>query len=291
MENLKPKHFNIFWKEVILFIVIQGLGLIVGLRVFRILGEQEIIPQPFSFLTFLAYFLFFTILILITLRFSKKERRGAFLKLLFILAILLGIDTTFGVFIGEPGAIILAGLLIILRFTRPTVLFHNLVVMLGMAGVGAWLGAGIVPRDAVIILFVLSLYDIVAVYKTKHMIKMARAMIKKRVILGLIIPENILGFKASMREVEKDKIPEDRKEKIEPAKFMILGGGDLILPMILIVSVAREVFLGGVVVLCFSVLGLIAMHLIFIKLKSRPMPALPPLALFCLIGYLITLLV
>jgi presenilin-like A22 family membrane protease len=72
---------------------------------------------------------------------------------------------------------------------------------------------------------------------------------------------------------------------------MILGGGDLVLPLLLIASVAGQNILRSIIILVFALLGLLVMHLIFIKLKSRPMPALPPIAAFSILGYLISLLI
>ena len=289
--NLSVKHFNIFWKEVVLFTLTQVLGIFVAVRLAGFLEELEIEPEPVSILSFLIYFLIVTLVILVFLKISKKGS-GVLLQIFFIFAVFFGLDILFSVFIIEPGATILAAGLVILRFIRPTILLHNLVVVGGLAGVGGLLGITLFPRDAIILLIILAVYDVIAVYKTKHMVKMAKIMIKKRVILGIIIPEKILGFKASMADVEQDKIPVRRI--LKPGKmgqFMILGGGDLVLPLLLIASVVHQNIWQGIIILAFALLGLLVMHLIFIKLKSRPMPALPPLAVFSILGYLISLLI
>ena len=289
--KLEFKHFNIFWKEAVLFTLTQVLGIFVAVRLAGFLEELEIEPEPVSILSFLIYFLIVTLAILAFLKISKKGS-GVLLQIFFILAVFFGLDILFSVFIIEPGATILAAGLVILRFIRPTILLHNLVVVGGLAGVGGLLGITLFPRDAIILLIILAVYDVIAVYKTKHMVKMAKVMIKKRVILGIIIPEKISGFKASMANVEQDKIP--NKKILKPGKmgqFMILGGGDLALPLLLIASVAGQNILRSIIILVFALLGLLVMHLIFIKLKSRPMPALPPIAVFSILGYLVSLLI
>ncbi len=288
---MKFKHFNIFWKEAFLFTLTQGLGIFVAIRLSKVLEELEIKPEPVSLFSFLIYFLVVTLIILAFLKISKKGS-GVLLQIFFVLAVFSGLDILFSTFMLEPWATFLAAGLIVIRFIRPTVLLHNLVVVGGLAGVGGLLGMTLFPRDAIILLVILAVYDVIAVYKTKHMVKMAKVMIKKRVILGIIIPEKILGLKASMRDVEQDKIPVRRI--LKPGKmgqFMILGGGDLVLPLLLIASVVNQNIWQGIIVLIFALLGLLAMHLIFIKLKSRPMPALPPLALFSILGYLVSLLI
>lgn len=289
--KFKFKHFNIFWKEAFLFTLTQVLGIFVAIRVSKVLEALEIKPEPINLSNFLIYFLIITLVILAFLKISKKGS-GVMLQIFFVLAVFSGLDILFGTFTGEPTATILAAGLIILRFVRPTVWLHNLVVIGGLAGIGAMLGITILPRDAIILLIILAVYDVIAVYKTKHMVKMAKVMIKKRVILGIIIPEKILGLKASMADVEQDKIPVKRILKPnEKGKFMILGGGDLVLPLLLIASVANQNIWQSVIILVFALLGLLAMHLLFIKLKSKPMPALPPLAVFSILGYLVSLLI
>lgn len=288
---MKFKHFNIFWKEALLFTLTQVLGIFVAIRVSKVLEALEIKPEPINLSNLLIYFLIITLVILAFLKISKKGS-GIMLQIFFVLAVFSGLDILFSTFTGEPTATILAVGLIILRFVRPTVWLHNLVVIGGLAGIGAMLGITLLPRDAIILLIILAVYDVIAVYKTKHMVKMAKAMIKRRVILGIIIPEKILGLKASMADVEQDKIPVKRILKPgERGKFMILGGGDLVLPLLLIASVANQNIWQSVIILVFALLGLLAMHLLFIKLKSKPMPALPPLAVFSILGYLISLLI
>lgn len=288
---MKFKHFNIFWKEALLFTLTQVLGIFVAIRVSKVLEALEIKPEPINLSNLLIYFVIITLVILAFLKISKKGS-GIMLQIFFVLAVFSGLDILFGTFTGEPTATILAAGLIILRFVRPTVWLHNLVVIGGLAGIGAMLGITLLPRDAIILLIILAVYDVIAVYKTKHMVKMAKAMIKRRVILGIIVPEKILGLKASMADVEQDKIPVKRILKPgERGKFMILGGGDLVLPLLLIASVANQNIWQSVIILVFALLGLLAMHLLFIKLKSKPMPALPPLAVFSILGYLVSLLI
>lgn len=289
--EFKFKHFNIFWKEAFLFTLTQALGIFVAIRISKVLEVLEIKPEPVSLSNLLIYFLIITLVILIFLKISKKGT-GVMLQIFFVLAVFSGLDILFSTFITEPGATILAAGLVAFRFIRPTVLLHNLVVVGGLAGIGGMLGLTLFPRDAIILLIILAVYDVIAVYKTKHMVKMAEEMIKKRVILGIIVPEKILGLKASMAAVEQEKISVRRI--LEPGKigrFMILGGGDLVLPLLLIASVANQNIWQSVIILVFALFGLLTMHLIFIKLKSKPMPALPPLAVFSILGYLVSLLI
>jgi len=288
---MRFKNFNIFWKESLLFILTQCLGIFVAIRLYESSEIFKAKPQQISLFDFLVYFFIITLIILIFFKISRKGG-GILLQIFFILAIFSGLKIFFSTFLKNPEAIILAGVLILARFIWPTIFIHNLVVIGGIAGIGGMLGLAFSPQDVIIILIILAIYDIIAVYKTKHMVKMAKAMIKKRVILGLIIPKRILEFKASMAEVERNKISPAEKFGIKgKTHFLILGGGDLALPLLLIASVACQNLLRSIVILFFSFLGLLTMHFIFTKLKNKPMPALPPLAVFSILGYFISLLV
>ena len=71
--------------------------------------------------------------------------------------------------------------------------------------------------------------------------------------------------------------------------FSILGGGDIGLPLLLVVSVFFTYGVTSSLILsAFSLLGLIAVYWIqAVFLKGKPMAALPPITFACLVGFLI----
>ena len=70
---------------------------------------------------------------------------------------------------------------------------------------------------------------------------------------------------------------------------MILGGGDIVFPLILCVSLTPQGVLKPLIVAFFAALGLGLSFYLFTSQKTRkPIPALPPIALFSIIGFLIT---
>ena len=108
------------------------------------------------------------------------------------------------------------------------------------------------------------------------MVKLAEAMIQSRAIFGFVIPSSFKSFGERMTQV------------LPGEQFMILGSGDVILPLLLSASLVRASIYQSVIVALFSVLGLFLMHLIFANQKiRRPMAALPPIAMMSIIGYLI----
>ena len=97
--------------------------------------------------------------------------------------------------------------------------------------------------------------------------------------MGIIVPQKLKDFTVGINQVKPG------------GKFMVLGGGDIIFPLIFSVSMLETGFLPALIVALFSILGLIASLMIFMFQKEKkPIPALPPIALFSIIGYIITLI-
>ena len=70
---------------------------------------------------------------------------------------------------------------------------------------------------------------------------------------------------------------------------MILGSGDVGLPLVLVSSVALISIKQGIIISLFALGGLFLTHLMFVNQKARkPMAALPPIATLTVIGYLIS---
>jgi presenilin-like A22 family membrane protease len=147
-----------------------------------------------------------------------------------------------------------------------------------IAGIGAIFGIMITPIVGAIALIVLSFYDIVAVYKTRHMIHMAEGMVRSGAIFGFIIPTTFKSFLASRQEAQIGI----------GNNFMILGSGDIGLPVVFASSLMRQSLNEAIIVAGFALIGLLITHVLFISQKNRQaMAALPPIATLCLIGYAI----
>jgi presenilin-like A22 family membrane protease len=72
---------------------------------------------------------------------------------------------------------------------------------------------------------------------------------------------------------------------------MILGSGDIGLPVLLVSSVAQYSVYDAIIAAIFSLAGLFLTHLIFVNQRERkPMAALPPIATMSIIGYFVSLI-
>jgi len=271
-------NWKIFIIEAFLFCLTLGLGIAAAFRMNEIFKIQKVNIPQISFSQFILNFLLATLFIFLILRFVKFEKeKGTIFKILFILAVSLGGLLFLETWLPEPLSLIFVFVLIFWWLKKPSVLIQDLLIILGIAGTGSILGLSLNPLTVVALLIIFLIYDFIAVYKTKHMVRMAKAMLESRAILALVIPPNIFGFRESL-------------EKIQPGgKFLILGGGDIAFPLIFSVSLIPSGIFNSLIVALFSLIGLFASFWFFTKQKERkPIPALPPIAFFSIIGYLIT---
>jgi len=268
----------LFLQELILFAATQLIGVFVALKSSQIVQEQDIsldltIGQIIFFLAFFTAFIYFLN------KFSHKS--GGFFRLILGLAIFAGSQTVFSIIFNNAIFSMSAAIILVIAvFKKRVVFLHNIGIILAMAGIGAVLGLSLTPVSVVVLLLILSFYDIVAVYKTGHMVKIAEDMIKSRAISGIVLPQNRKGWSANLARVRPG------------GEYMILGSGDLIMPLILISSVIGiHGLASGLVVLFFSLLGLSLTYYLFVTQRTRrPMAALPPIAVMSIVGYLIATL-
>ena len=117
----------------------------------------------------------------------------------------------------------------------------------------------------------------IAVWKTKHMIKLAKFQTKSRMFAGLLVPYQI-----------PHKIKTKESQKLEPGRTAILGGGDMGFPLLFAgVVLKTSNFLNSFIIVLTTTLVLFL--LFYFAEKKKFYPAMPFLSLGCLLGYLITL--
>jgi presenilin-like A22 family membrane protease len=287
MESQKKEklvYFPFTWKlfamEILMFLISLLLGIATALRIRK--SKILDITTPFiSIWKLMVYFLLSTLFIFVISYFLKlKKNRDIVFKIIFILATFSGGITFLSVWLPGGIPLVFITLLIIWWIKKPTILIQDILIMMAIAGAGSLLGLTLNPLLVVLLLIIFSIYDFIAVFKTKHMVKMAREMIKSRAILALIVPPKAFAFLEGLEKVKSG------------SKFLILGGGDIIFPLLLSVSLVPSGIFNSLIVAFFSSIGLSSTFLIFsFQKKRQPIPALPPIALFSIIGFLITLLI
>jgi len=168
-------------------------------------------------------------------------------------------------------------------FLIPLVWLHNLVLILAVSSLGAVFGRFITPWTAMAIILVLAIYDFLAV-RFKFMLWMADRLSQINALPALIIPKKYSEWNFNLKK--RERIIETNPAKRE---YSILGGGDIAFPCLLTASVYfAQGLKPAATIAVLGLLGLVSVYVIqaFI-LKGKPMPALPPIAAFALVGLLI----
>lgn len=269
-----------FLIEGFLFLTIFFLGLLTLKKHYHKNDVQFYFQIPsISFLKFIFYFFCLTFFLFLIIYFLKSKRKKRIIfKIIFLFAVFFGGFSLFLLWFQPLLALLLMLIIIFWWAKRPKVINHDILIILGISGVSTILSQSFSPKILVCLLLFFSIYDIVAVYKTKHMVKMAKEMMEHQAILALIVPKKLEGFK-------------ENTEKIIPGEnFLILGGGDLAFPAIFSLSLYQRGVWTSIIVVAFSLVGFFANNLILFSQKERKaIPALPLIALFSLIGFLMTI--
>lgn len=278
---LEPK--KIFFWEAFLFFLTQILGILTSWKITQIpeIEIQKIPLKPASLWEILIPFATLLLIILLIIRFLKfRPGKEILFKTFFIFPVFFGGIIFWSLWIGYIFALPLIFILIIWWLKKPNILVHNFLLLSGMIGVGSIFGLRLDPLLVIGLLIIFSIYDVIAVYKTKHMIKMAKEMIEAKAIAGIVLPPKLSEIQAPLKDLKIG------------GRFMILGGGDIVFPLLLVVSLVPTGIFKSLVVAVFATIGLLASIFIFLSQKTqKPIPALPPIALFSIIGYLITRLI
>jgi presenilin-like A22 family membrane protease len=142
----------------------------------------------------------------------------------------------------------------------------NPAAILATAGVGVVFGIsmGIVP--VLLFLVLLSVYDFISVFMTKHMVEMANYIVSKD-----------LAFTVTARAPPT---------QVGGVKRIDLGTGDLIAPVMMEVSALSFSPLAALFVMAGSVIAM-AVFLTMVWKKKLVLPALPPIVLGMLAGLLL----
>lgn len=210
----------------------------------------------------------------------KTVRKPALFQALFTFAMLSGAWFIADIYLAPELALVAGSLVILSRFLWKSALTANLTLVIGIAGIAASIAADLSPNAVLILLAALSFYDIVAVYRTRHMVKMFRALSSHGVVLAFVLTPLRLRDLAAR--------PDDGAS----GRAMLLGTGDVALPAMLAAAALRAGIIPAVASLAGAAAGFALMFMLFLAQPKRaPMPALPPIALGATAAYLASLLI
>ncbi len=230
--------------------------------------ERPEAPPITSIVYILIALLIGTLLILFIIKWQKVM----IWKVWFWLAVVLCLHIAFSAFMKSSIAFVLAIILGSLKIFRPAVLVHNLTELFIYGGLAVIFVPLLTPITAIILLLLISVYDMYAVWRSQHMAKMAQFQASSGIFAGLLLP------------YAPKKIVLKAPKKKGMLKTAILGGGDIGFPLIFAGVIMKSVGLQqSVIVALGATLALFC--LLYWGQKKRFYPAMPFLTLGCLAGY------
>ncbi len=300
-----------------MFILTQFIGLyVVNQYTPHVVNGQNVTPKlpygmappgevsPGGFLgSFIVSFIFAVLLVLLL----SKIRAELIIRLWFFIVIVLALGVTFNVFI--PGltksffwgmtyseflSVIIALPFAFYKVFKRNILIHNFTELLIYPGIAAifvplltqWTG-----RTSLIVMITLlvliSIYDIYAVWHAGFMQKMAKYQIEHlKIFAGFYVPYASKKVKAQIKAMT----PKQLKKKGVKINLAILGGGDVVFPIMTSGVMLR--FFGivpALLVILGATLGL--SYLFFFAEKGKFYPAMPFISAGMFAGMLISWLI
>lgn len=292
------KHtFKITLVLVVIFFIAQIIGLVIVNKYIDhkkiIEGVIEFQPLPYnierpqveestSFIWIIAAILFGTFIFLILI----KYRIFKVWKLWFFVAVWVTLSIALAAFMDQLLAAIIAFIATLFKIYKPNTIMQNVTEIFIYGGLAAIFVPILNIFAAIMLLIFISIYDFIAVYKTKHMIKFAKFQTESKIFAGLLIPYERLP-----------KIKGKGKLIIKKRKIAVLGGGDIGFPLIFAGVVMKGLMLGNMQIIGFLKVLVIPMFvslaLLYLLVKGKKdkfYPAMPYLSVGCFIGYAVVLL-
>lgn len=263
------------------------------------LERPQVKNQSTSFIYITLAILAGTILVLLLVKFNKP----LVWKLWFFATVWLTLSIAFSAFLNNVIAAMLALVVSILKLYRPNAIIQNLSEIFIYGGLAAIFVPILNVFAAFMLLIVISIYDFIAVYKTGHMVKLARFQSKSKVFAGLLIPYSAKSKKFSAQpksffeKISLGKPAQNARGSGENARIAVLGGGDIGFTLIFAGVVMKGLMLqetlssGFLKTLPIPVFASLALLYLLLKgRENRFYPAMPILSIGCFIGYFIVLM-
>ena len=279
----------------LMFIVTQFIGIYVvnhytsGQEELPYGMETPVVEQESEFVTSLLPSIIIAFIIAISLMFLLMKFKSAMiLKAWFFIVVAIALGITINAFAPDykyTSIIILAIALPLafMKIFRRNFVVHNLTELLVYPGIAAVFVPILNILTMVILLLLISGYDMWAVWHSGIMQKMARYQMNKlQIFAGFFIPYASKRVKEKIKNMKKSEL---KKGKIK-INLAILGGGDVIFPIITAGVVMARLGLGpALMVTLGATLGL--GYLFFAAEKKKFYPAMP----FITIGILVMLII
>ena len=250
------------------------------------------------------YMILFAFIIAITIIFFLTKIKAEFiLKAWFFLVVTLALGITFNSFFQIKYAWLIALAIALplafLKIFKRNFLLHNATELLIYPGIAAIFVPILNFWTILILLGIISLYDMWAVWHSGIMQKMAKYQINTlKIFSGFFVPYLSKKIRMKIKEAKKSK----SKKKSIKVNIALLGGGDVIFPLITAGVILKtkvslpfglHEFIGGFIPALFVIGGAMLGlgFLFFISKKKKFYPAMPFITAGILLGIILSYLI
>src|SRR3989344_9269517 len=251
---------------VLLFLLAQFMGLYIS----HIYSSKDLplnLEKPKFEAKSSALSIFSSILIATLLAFALVKFKAEKLwKFWFFISVCFSLLISLSAFFKQEIALAIALVLTFFKVIKHNIFIHNLSELFIYGGLAALFSESLSVFSVSILLILISIYDMIAVWQTKHMIKLAQFQTKLNLFAGILIPYK-----------------EKKKERTA-----LLGGGDIGFPLLFAAAVLKSF---GLKALIIPITTSILLVMLFMFGKNNKFyPAMPFLSIGCFLVYMLVLL-
>jgi len=278
-------YFIVYVLALITYFRLSALGLVV----------ETIAPKESAWNTVYIFsgILISTIILILVIKFFRK------FPILKIMELFLTVTTISGfssLFINDYIALIIGLIVIILKELLKNTFVRNMITSVIVGFIGGYIAYSIGTFPIVLLLVIVAIYDYIAVFKTKHMVFLAKGVVDKNTVFTYEIKTNTNQFSVDANKKEDVLMPQvsegipQNQRRVMRGK-LDLGTGDFALPLIAIMKFTSISWILGVACLLCIILILIATLVYLIdNPKHTALPAIPLQAIIIVVFYVISLM-
>jgi len=281
---MKLKLSPFLWSGLVMVLSLT-LSLYVAIRQKLFLEANQIVSPDISLGPAIAYFFAVVVIMALILFIIPLSKLRLVFRVLLALMFAWGVFIVIALILPLAAAYPLAIIAGVAWLFWARVWLHDLLLLITLSGAGSVFGFLFSPWTFMIFMLIIAVYDVVAV-RFGFMVWMVDKLSESASLPAFVFPKKIRDWRVNLKNV---RVGDLKKEESDRREYSILGGGDIGFPLMLTVSVFFKTDLGSAMLVgVFALIGLMSAFLIqSFWLRGKAMPALPPIALFALIGFLI----
>lgn len=206
-------------------------------------------------------------------------------KLWLFFAITIALILAFSAYISQGIAVILAIGIAFLKIRYQNMYIHNGAEIFMYGGIAVLFHEMLSISIAALLLVLIACYDMFAVWKSKHMIKMATYQTAHRIFAGAMVAPLKIQESTQAKTQAKGK-----KTKQKEVPVAVLGGGDIAFPLLFAGAVMKTYTIeAAVLVVVCATISLTGLFIV--AKKGKFYPAIPALTIGCFVGWALLALI